>query len=888
MRVLDPMKLLARPIAVALLAIAVEVLLQLPLGWHDRAPGVAAAAGVFVALLAGLAGGPAAGLAAGAVGCALNFVFVADASLGVLPAVPVWLAAGGLAGWAATKIARAAGDRAVAESELEAVRDAATESIVRLDENGAIASWSRSAEAMYGYGSDDLDGKTLADLLAGTDADERARRVIEAALRGEPVADTETVHRRRDGSLFQVAVSAVPTHADGGRPSGVVVVARDISDEVSAKQQQRAVEAKYRSLTEHLPVVTYVRRVDADGAPISVSPQVESLLGYTVDDFVRDPELFGRLVHPEDRGRVLTELAEPPDAAGPRRLEYRVASRDGRTVWVRDEAVTVLDERGHPLCVQGFLLDVTADRVTREERARLRAAEEAATADAHDRQRKVDAVAKAAALVVASLDYRRPAEKVAGLLVRELADWCLVDVRDENGRLRRIAAERGESRAALTEPRTEPEPEVQEVVETRRQDLSERRICVPLTSHGRRTLGALTLITETEGRSYDTQDLAWAQAVAGLLALAIERARLYEEVEARADASRVLTYVGDGVFFLDRSDTIRLWNPAAEAITGLAAADVVGQPAGDAIPDWQEISRRVPVAAAGEPARAETLPFETERGERWISVSGVGFFGGTVYAFRDITELHALDELQAEFIATASHELRTPLAAVYGAAQTLRRHDFALDDAGRQRFISMIVDESERLGRIVNQILLANQLGVGRLDLVTEPVDAAELIERVVESAQTHAPSSISFDIVVDEPLPSVAADKDMVRQILVNLVENAIKYSPDGGRIEVGARPENGMVRFSVVDEGLGIPREEQSRIFEKFYRLDPDMTRGIGGTGLGLYICSELVERMGGRIWVESRDGRGSAFFFELRVVGASRVRARARDEPTGDLGA
>ena len=199
-------------------------------------------------------------------------------------------------------------------------------------------------------------------------------------------------------------------------------------------------------------------------------------------------------------------------------------------------------------------------------------------------------------------------------------------------------------------------------------------------------------------------------------------------------------------------------------------------------------------------------------GERWISISGVEFFGGTVYALRDITEEHRLDELKAEFIATASHELRTPLAAVYGAAQTLSRHDFALDEAGRERFISLIVDESDRLATIVNQILLANQLEVGRLDLETEPFDGADMVERVVESARTHAPSHITFDVRVADGVPPVAADKDRARQVLVNLVENAVKYSPGGGTIQVGLEAADRSVRFSVVDEGMGIPSHEQA----------------------------------------------------------------------------
>jgi signal transduction histidine kinase len=163
---------------------------------------------------------------------------------------------------------------------------------------------------------------------------------------------------------------------------------------------------------------------------------------------------------------------------------------------------------------------------------------------------------------------------------------------------------------------------------------------------------------------------------------------------------------------------------------------------------------------------------------------------------------------------------------------------------------------------------------------VTEPFDAADLMERVVESARTHAPSKITFDVQVAEGVPPVAADKDRARQVLVNLVENAVKYSPGGGRIELGLESEDGTVRFRVVDEGMGIPADEQERIFEKFYRLDPNMTQGIGGTGLGLYICSELVERMGGQIWLESKEGIGSAFYFQLPSAGSSLILPKTRE--------
>ncbi len=878
----------AGAIAAALLAVAAQVALNLPLGdWHERAPSVPAAVGVMIAVLAGALGGVVPGLVAAGAGWPLNFLFVADESLEALLALPAWLAAGGAAGLLTTRMRARSREQRLAESRLSAVRAGTADAIVRVGLDGAIAAWSPGAEALYGYSAGEIVGRPLADLLAGPDAVESADRLLETVRSGGRLADEIVDQRKRDGVVFSAALALAPAGADPGEPEEAVLVARDVGELRRVGNRLGEVEARYRSLTEHVPLVTYVRPLEADAAASFVSPQIDRLVGYTAAEWLADAGLHLELVHPEDRDRVAAERAAL-DAARGFRSSYRMISRDGRVVSVLEEAVVVLDDRGRPFCVQGYLLDVSERKAGEEERRELRAAEAATAAEAQDRQRKLHFVAEAASVLASSLDFRMTVVEVAALTARELADWCVVDVLEEDGTLVRLAAERAEPAPALDEPEGGPEPAVLDFMREPRPELSESRIRLPLLTRGGRAIGVLTLTRAAHGRRFDADDLSWCRAVGQMIALAIESSRLHTEVEARSDANKVLTHVGDGVFLLDRSGLIRLWNPAAAAITGVSQEAALGKAASDAIPGWQEVSERVPVGKARELARTEALPLDTERGERWISISGVEFFGGTVYALRDITEDHRLDELKAEFIATASHELRTPLAAVYGAAQTLRRHDFALDEAGRERFISLIVEESERLARIVNQILLANQLEVGRLDLVTEPFDAPDLLERVVDASRTYAPPHITFEVKAAGDVPPVAADKDRVRQILVNLVENAVKYSPGGGHIELGVEPGDEAVLFRVVDEGLGIPADEQQRIFEKFYRLDPDMTQGIGGTGLGLYICSELVERMGGRIWVESQEGKGSAFFFELPTVGSFRALAKTWDPSRQRTGA
>jgi signal transduction histidine kinase len=229
-----------------------------------------------------------------------------------------------------------------------------------------------------------------------------------------------------------------------------------------------------------------------------------------------------------------------------------------------------------------------------------------------------------------------------------------------------------------------------------------------------------------------------------------------------------------------------------------------------------------------------------------------------------LRRLRDLDRLKDEFIAVASHELRTPLASVYGAAMTLQRDD--LDAATRRSLLAIVYEESARLARLVDQILWASRLEADRAEVTIGAVDGVQLAREVVDATMTHLPEGLEVDLVAQSDLPRVSGDSERMKQVLVNLVENAVKYSPDGGRIEVNLASSDGEVRFSVRDEGLGIPDSEQARIFEKFHRLDPNLTRGVGGTGLGLYICRQLIELMGGRIWVTSELGVGSTFAFAL----------------------
>jgi len=397
-----------------------------------------------------------------------------------------------------------------------------------------------------------------------------------------------------------------------------------------------------------------------------------------------------------------------------------------------------------------------------------------------------------------------------------------------------------------------------------------------ITGHGERELAVQAL----RGGAYDfVQKPIDRDYFIASLERAIQRRVLVRQVEEQRLAlerhARVLEHVDDGVFLVDDEAVIRHWNPAAEAITGIGSPEALGRRVEETLPGWEAVAPLIPVASVPRPGsvEAKVVPLEFDGRELWLSISGVTFSDGVVYAFRSLTEERALEELKGEFIATVSHELRTPLAAIYGSAQTLLREDIELDESGQKRLLDVIAQESERLSRIADDILFANKLDSGQFVLGEKRIDLLALAREVVDQMRACFASrdDISIDLEVPATIDSLVGDSDKLRQVLINLIDNAVKYSPDGGRIDVAVEARDGGVRISIRDEGIGIAPLEQRRIFGKFYRVDPALTRGVGGTGLGLYICRELVRRMEGRLSVRSEEGKGSTFIVELPVQAA-----------------
>jgi signal transduction histidine kinase/transcriptional regulator with GAF, ATPase, and Fis domain len=810
--------------------------------------------------------------------------------------------------------------------DLEGVLDRVGEGIAISAPDGRIVYANEAAARLLGLASPaDVRGASMGEHrrrfeifdIAGRPLDPRVLPGERARL-GDEEGELLVRFRPVEGGDEHVAlVRAVRILGSRGELRYVVSVFRTVTEEQAA-ESLRKLEQVTKSALAHLSLgdlvpalLDAIREVlGADTAAILLLDETERELMMRVTVGFAEEEVSQAIPVPLGQGlagRVaasrdawLVDDLEEIDLVSPVLRAHGVLSLIAVPLVVEDRVLGVAHvgslEKQHFGSGDVRLFELIADRIAVAlQQSRLLEAERAA-------QERLSFLGEASSLLASSLDYEDTLARIAELAVPRLADWCSVDIIAEDGSVRRLATthvdpekvrwaweltrrfdpdDEGGVATVLRsgEPQFLPEipRELLDAAVVRRPGLREildqlglsSGMIVPIGARGR-TLGAISFIWAESGHRYTKADLEMALDLGRRAGIAVDNALLYREAEERAQASRVLASVGDGVVLVDSAGVIRYWNRAAEAITGLPRSAVDDRPAGEAIPGWDDVVRHVPVSLDPQAApRAQSLPLGVGERELWLSVTGVSVVDGTVYAFRDLTEERALETLRAEFVSTVSHELRTPLAAIYGAAMTLRRDDIVLDEDQSTTLLNVMTSESDRLARTVNAILWASRLDTDALSTTIESCDPVRLARDVVDAHRTHLPGHVRLELEHEAGLPAVAADPDKVRQVLVNLVDNAVKYSPDGGEVRLAVSTEADRVRFAVHDEGLGIPYAEQRRIFDKFYRLDPDMTRGIGGTGLGLYICRELVRRMDGRIWVTSEPGSGSTFAFELPVA-------------------
>ncbi|MGH2589047.1 MAG: ATP-binding protein, partial [Dehalococcoidia bacterium] len=385
-----------------------------------------------------------------------------------------------------------------------------------------------------------------------------------------------------------------------------------------------------------------------------------------------------------------------------------------------------------------------------------------------------------------------------------------------------------------------------------------------------------------ERRNYEAEELTFVEALAGQLGgqLELVRARERAEGERRRLLSLVET-LPEGLLVIDRDAVVCLHSPVAERILKVA---VEGRSMGEILDGMRVLH------TDGRPYPPEDLPYrralsgETSTGVELVLVhpdetetpllvncrpvrDPQGEVSGAICVFQDVAPVQELSSLKSDFINTVSHELRTPITTIRGGALTLLKRRQLLDESTQTELLNDIAEESERLHLLVEDLLSLTRSRAG-MNVSPEPVVLHRLINRVILELGGRVGSN-SLVVNVPPDLPPVDVDPVLTQQVIRNLLENAVKFSPRGRQIEVSAEWHDGPVVVSVLDRGSGVPPDELDRVFEPFYRPDSTVRSGAQGAGLGLAVCRRLIEMQGGRIWAEAREGGGAVFRFTLPLA-------------------
>jgi PAS domain S-box-containing protein len=678
---------------------------------------------------------------------------------------------------------------------LAAIVESSSEAVIGKTVEGVVTSWNAAAARVYGYTAEEAIGRHIS-FIVPPELSEDLSEIMQRLGRGERVEREETVRVRKDGRRIDVSLIISPIRDPTGRLVGASTIARDITEQRRAEADHERLAAlveherqRLRNLVANVPGVVWEAWSEPDEASQRinfVSEHIEHMLGYTVDEWLRTPNFWLSIVHPEDRERAAAEARSIFESGGGGASMFRWIRKDGRAIHVEAQSLVINDEAGRPAGMRGVTMDISA-RKAAEERLRF--------------------VADASRVLGSSLDYETTLEGLARLAVTELADYCLIDLVDDDGRVRRVATthrdpvlqtlvERlrdfppgpqplGVPRVLRT-GRPESVSEVnEETIATLARDPEHASvlrelglksfITVPLIVRDR-TIGALTFSMTRQRREYSAEDVAYARELASRAALAIENARLY----GRA----------------------------------------------------QEVNRA-----------------------------------------------------KDEFLATLSHELRTPLTPILGWTHMIRSGRLSPEESAQG--VRVIEKNSRALSRLINDLLDMSSILSGKMRIERAAVELTSVVREAVETVRPQADARrIAIEVLMDGvEAPVVSGDRTRLVQVFWNLLNNAVKFSAEGGRVRLRMGSKSGAARIEVTDDGSGIAPEFLPHVFERFRQADMATTRTHGGLGLGLALVKSFVEAHGGAVSVESAgEGRGSRFTVQLPVLDGEGARARA----SGDLDA
>jgi PAS domain S-box-containing protein len=800
--------------------------------------------------------------------------------------------------------------------------DSAGPIIVSIGLDGRLTFLNPTGERLLGYRAAELINKSrtvellapgegarlIAELqkICGIDKDDETTpagrlaaysEVVRAMLPSQ-VPIFETHLRRRNGELFPVKLHLSALRNNDGEPAGLVAVALDQSTTIRKDQWKREARERYRDVFENSSEM--VATLDLAGRFLYVNPAWKRCFS---KDQAEDNEVefFEQVFSPDCRAEAGSLLRRVMSGETIDRAPIRNETADGHL----QELELSLHQRrraGKPMAVQCLVRDVTQQK-QREHRLALQ-------------------------LLVTQIVGENVSSEMAAMRVLEALcvsqGWDVAVKWEINAEENRL-----EFSTAWGVPGKETESLIQESVSTTLtpggslpgRAWSEGRLvwlgdlakapgdprvksamqhkmvsgwATPVQV-GNNVLAVLEFYCHLRLRE-DRETTAAMETVAASLGQMLARTRERERAEELSRQQKILLHsVADGICGVDRNGLVRFANPAATRLLGAPAASLIGKqvhelvhgaaPAskkcGDDCTLLKAANGRVPSTGEDTIYRANGVGFPAEY---FLNpILDMGRYSGSVLSFRDISQRYALDRLKDEFVSTVSHELRTPLTSIRGALGLLSSGILGDISDKATNLLRIALSNSDRLVRLINDILDLERAQSGREPLVFRPVQMADLVRQSMDGMQLMAESA-GVLLIHDKTQVEITADADRLVQVLTNLLSNAIKFSPPNSAVSIMLRPGSSGMTLSVIDQGRGIPADKLEAIFGRFQQVDASDSRQKGGSGLGLAICRAIVSQHNGRIWAERNPIRGSTFrvFLPYHPAAATKTKSASNDSP------
>ncbi len=727
---------------------------------------------------------------------------------------------------------------------LHNVRD----SVIVTDLQGKISYWNDGATALFGYTAEEMIGKTTAYLYPEVDTIEMMQE-LQRILAGQDYMG-EWQGRRKDGAIVWIDLKTTLLRNAEGEIAGFIGVAKEITERKHAEELAERSEKRFRALIEN--GVDTIALVDASGNVLYMSPSTTRTLGYLPEELVGHPA--SELVYPDDleslRSTFSTILTAPGKSVY---TQFRVLHKDGTIRWVRGSGLNLLHDPYVGAIVINYH-DITDRKHILEERQRL-----AAIVKSSD-----DAITGITIDGIIT-SWNKGAERIYGYTEEEAIGKPITFIR---------LPDYEDKSAALLQQILQEEGVHHFEILNRRKDGAIISVSV-----------STSLIRDETG------------AVIGISSIArdiTKQKRLEAEIQqARQQLEVIFQNIADGILVQDTTGTIIYANQKAALLAGYASAEELPQIS--ALTYWEQFDitdeeghllsqlprSKVIDREAPSPVNVRLLTRRT-REVRWVSIKSTTVLAGEqmpslmISVLQDITQFKELEQHKDEFIMHVSHELRTPLTAVSGYLELLQDHGERLDVSSKTQFLHQALENCRVLADLVNTVINVLKIKQDAKPAQRERLSVSSTVREVIEQFDPRKWQEHQCRVDIPEDL-LIYADKQYFCQVLRNLISNAFKYAPRQTPVSISAVPTTSssqeadavlQVCISVQDAGPGIPPAEQPFLFQRFIRLKRDLTSTVRGTGLGLYICKELVEKMDGRIWVESsgKEGEGSRFSFTL----------------------